>query len=70
MSKVLEQEKDNVITELAEVLSLQEELELDNDILGWLQTPPVKLQDYGFDADREEEYFLILNELSEYLMER
>ncbi len=65
MSNVFEQEKDKDIIELVEVLSL-DEIELDNDIREWLQTPSVKLQDYGFEAEREEEYFSILNEISDY----
>lgn len=70
MSKGLEQEKEFDITELVEVLSLDDELELDNEIREWLQAPPVKLRDYGFESEREEEYFATLNEISEYLMER
>ncbi|MFO1443304.1 hypothetical protein KDN24_08785 [Bacillus sp. Bva_UNVM-123] len=69
MSKGFQQEKDIEITELVEVLSLDDELELDNNIRVWLQTKPVKLQDYGFVADREEEYFAILNEISDYYLE-
>lgn len=70
MSKRFEQEKDTDITELVEVLSFNAELELDNDIREWLQTPPVKLQNYGYEVEREEEYFATLNEISEYLLER
>ncbi|WP_031537520.1 hypothetical protein [Bacillus sp. MB2021] len=72
MNKGFEQEMDTDIAELAEeVLSLEDELELDNDIRKWLQTPPVQLQEYGYEeANREEEYFAKLNEISEYLMER
>ncbi|MFT4413346.1 hypothetical protein ACLM5H_05755 [Fredinandcohnia humi] len=70
MSNVFEQEKDTDIIELVEVLSF-DDMELDNDIREWLQTPPVQLKDYGFgEPDSEGEYFAILNEISEYLMER
>lgn len=69
MSNVFEQEKGTDITELVEVLSF-DDTELDNDIREWLQKTPVKLQDYGFEPDSEGEYFAILNEISEYLMER
>ncbi|MBB2481335.1 hypothetical protein H5P36_14180 [Bacillus sp. APMAM] len=69
MRKGLEQEKDMDITELAEVIPF-DDAELDNDIREWLQKPPVKLQDYGYGAEREEEYFAILNEISDYLTER
>lgn len=69
MNKELVQEKDMDTTELEEVIPF-DDAELDNDIRDWLQIPPVKLQDYGFGAEREEEYFAILNEISEYLMER
>lgn len=57
------------ITELAEVIPF-DDAELDNDIREWLQIPPVKLQDYGFGAEREEKYFAILNEISDYLTKR
>jgi hypothetical protein len=69
MSKRFEQEKDTDITELAkEVLSF-DDLEMDNDIHEWLQTPPVQLKKYGFEeVDREEEYFAILNEISDYYL--
>jgi len=67
MSEGFEQEKGTDITELAEEVISFDELELDNDIREWLQTPPVKLQDYGFgEPDSEEEYFAILNEISDY----
>lgn len=69
MSNVFGQEKKTDIIELVEVLSF-EDLEMDNDIREWLQTPPVKLQNYGYEPDSEEEYFAILNEISEYLMGR
>jgi len=68
MSKGIEQEKEIDIIGLVEVLSLDAELELDNDIREWLQAPPVKLQDYGFEAEREEEYFATLNEISDYYL--
>lgn len=68
MSKGIEQEKEIDIIELVEVLSLDAELELDNDIREWLQAPPVKLQDYGFEAEREDEYFATLNEISDYYL--
>lgn len=61
MNKELVQEKDMDTTELEEVIPF-DDAELDNDIRDWLQIPPVKLQDYGFEAEREEEYFAILNE--------
>jgi hypothetical protein len=72
MSKGFEQENDIDITELVDVLSLDDEIELDNDIREWLQTPPVQLKEYGFsEVECEEEYFEILNEISDYyLMER
>ena len=69
MSNVFEQEKDTDITELVEVLSFAD-IEMDNDIREWLQTPPVQLKDFGYESDSEGEYFAILNEISEYLMER
>lgn len=70
MSKGFEQEKDTYITELAEEVLTFDDLEMDNDIREWLQIPPVKLQDYEFGAEREEEYFAILNEISDYLTVR
>ncbi|MEC1723094.1 hypothetical protein [Schinkia azotoformans] len=70
MSKGIVQEKDIDITELVEAFSLDDEIELDNDIREWLQTPPVQLKDFGYEPDSEGEYFAILNEISEYLMER
>ena len=57
------------ITELAEVIPF-DDAELDNDIRERLQKPLVKLQDYGYGAEREEEYFTMLNEISDYLTER
>ena len=71
MSKGIEQEKEIDIIELVEVLSLDAELELDNDIREWLQTPPVQIKNFGFDeVDKEDEYNAIEEELSNYLMER
>lgn len=71
MSKELEQEKEFDITELVELLSLEDELELDNDIREWLQKPPVQLREYGFGVvDREEEYLVLQETMSDYLMER
>ena len=64
------QEKDADVTVLVEEVLFLEDLEIDNDIRELLQTPTVQLQDYGVEAEREEEYFAILNEISEYLMER
>lgn len=62
------QEKDADITELVEEVLFLEDLEMDNDIREWLQTPTVQLQDYGVEAEREEEYFAILNEISDYYL--
>lgn len=70
MSKGYGQEMDTDIAELAEDVLFLDDLEMDNDIREWLQTPPVKLQDYGLEAEREEEYFALLNEISGYLTER
>ncbi|WP_108671808.1 hypothetical protein [Peribacillus acanthi] len=71
MSNVFEQEKDAGITELMKVFPF-EDVELDDDIREWLQQiPSIQIKDYGFDEpDSEEEYFAILNEITEYLMER
>ncbi|NRD78552.1 hypothetical protein HPT25_14405 [Bacillus sp. BRMEA1] len=70
MSKGYEQEKDTEIAEFADVLPI-DDVELDNDIREWLQTPPVQLKEYGFgEPDSEEDYYALLNELSELLMER
>ncbi|WP_449619483.1 hypothetical protein [Robertmurraya sp. Marseille-Q9965] len=66
MSKELVQEKEFDITELVEALSLEDELKLDKDIRGWLQTPPVQLKDYGYEPDSEQEYFAFLNKISNY----
>jgi len=67
VNKGFEQEKDTDITELAEEVLIFDELEMDNDIREWLQTPPVQLQEYGVEeVDREETYFAILNEISDY----
>lgn len=71
VSNKIMQEKDAVINELLEEVLFLEDLEMDNDIREWLKTPTVQLQDYGFgEPYSEEEYFSILNEISEYLMER
>lgn len=71
MNKGFEQEKDTDITELAEEVLSLDELEMDNDIREWLQVPPVLIKEYGFnEVDREEEYFAILHEISDYLTER
>ncbi|WP_071458429.1 hypothetical protein [Bacillus massilinigeriensis] len=66
MRKKFEQEKDIDITELVEAFSLDDEIELDNDIREWLQTPSVQLKDYGYEPDSEREYFAFLNEISDY----
>ncbi len=69
MSKGFEQEKDTDINELAEEILSFDDLELDNDIREWLQTPPVQLKEYGYEeVDSEEEYFAILNEISDYYL--
>ncbi|NRG28102.1 hypothetical protein HRF69_13340 [Bacillus circulans] len=68
MSNKIMQEKDADITELVEEVLFLEDLEMDNDIREWLQTPTVQLQDYGVEAEREEEYFAILNEISDYYL--
>lgn len=61
MSKELVQEREFDITELVEVLSLEDELELDNDIREWLKKPSVQLKEYGFkEPDSEGEYFEFL----------
>nr|WP_259548305.1 hypothetical protein [Heyndrickxia oleronia] len=70
MSKGFEQEKHTDILELAEDVLFFDDLELDNDIREWLRKPLVKLRDYGYGAEREEEYFAMLNEISDYLTER
>ena len=66
MNKRLGQETDFELLEMVEVD------DIDDGILEWLQqTPPVKIKEYGFsEPDSEEEYLAILNEISEYLMER
>lgn len=67
MSKGFQQEKDIDITELAEEIVNFDDLEMENDIREWLRTPPVQIKDYGFgEADGEEEYYALLNELSDY----
>lgn len=68
VSNEIMQEKDADITELVEEVLFLEDLEMDNDIREWLQTPTVQLQDYGVEAEREEEYFAILNEISDYYL--
>jgi hypothetical protein len=68
MSKGFEQGKDIEITELAEEILSFDDLKMDNDIREWLQAPSVKLQCYGVEADREEEYFSILNEIYNYYL--
>lgn len=70
MSIGYKQEKDTDIAELAEEVLTFDDMEMDNDIREWLQTPPVRLQNYEFEAEREEEYFAILNEISGYMTER
>jgi hypothetical protein len=69
MGKGFDQKTDTNIAELAEEVLSLDDLEMDNDIREWLQTTPVQLQEYGFEAESEEEYFAILNEISEYLTE-
>ncbi|MED3575843.1 hypothetical protein [Cytobacillus praedii] len=66
MSKGFQKEKNIDITELAEEVITLNAVEFNNDIREWLHTPSVKLQNYGFEAEREEEYFAILNEISDY----
>ena len=68
MSNEIMQEKDTDINELVEEVLFLEDLEMDNDIREWLQTPPVQLQEYGFEADREEGDFAILIEISDYYL--
>lgn len=70
MSIGYKQEMDMDITELKEDVLTLDDFEMDKDIREWLQTPLVKLQGYGFEAEREEDYFATLNNISEYLMER
>lgn len=71
MSQGFEQEKHTDIAKLEEEVLFFDDLEMDNDIREWLQTPPFQLQEYGFgEPDSEEEYYNMLEELSSYLMER
>ena len=63
MSRGIVQNSGVEIIEMAELVEFDD---IGNDIREWLQTSPVKLQDYGFEAEREEEYFSILNEISDY----
>lgn len=71
MSNEIMQEKDADINELVEEVLFFENLEMDNDIRGWLQTPTVQLKEYGFgEPDSEKEYLAMLEELSSHLMER
>lgn len=68
MNKVLEQDSgiENIV--MVEVVEFND---IDDDIREWLQTPHVQLKDYGFGKpDSEEEYYALLDELSEILMER
>jgi hypothetical protein len=71
MNKELNKENENVLNELEGLIPISDE-EIGEDIRVWLQTPPSpQIKDYGFeDVDREEEYFAMLNEISEYLVER
>ncbi|NRD76655.1 hypothetical protein HPT25_04015 [Bacillus sp. BRMEA1] len=70
MSKGYEQEQATDIAEFADVLPF--DVELDNDIREWLEhSKPIQLKEYGLsEPDSEEEYYVLLNELSELLMER
>ena len=71
MSKGFEQKKDTDMTELAEEVLTLDDLEMDKDIREWLQTPSVQLKEYGFgEVDREEEYEVLWETMSDYLMER
>lgn len=71
MSRGFEQEKDTDITELTEEVLILEDLEIDNDIREWLQTPLVQLKEFGFgEPDSEEEHNAMLKELSSHFMER
>jgi len=71
MNKGFEQEENTDMTELAKEVLTFDDLELDKDIREWLQTPPVKLKEYGLeDVDREEEYQVLQETMSDYLMER
>ncbi|KIN51147.1 hypothetical protein [Bacillus subtilis] len=71
MSNEIMQEKDADINELVEEVLFLEDLEMDKDIREWLQTPPIQLKEYGFEeVDREEEYQVLQETMSDYLMER
>lgn len=71
MSNEIMQEKEEDINELVEEVLFLEDLEMDNDIREWLQTPTVQLKEYGFfEPNSEEEYLAMLEELSSHLMER
>lgn len=71
MSKGFEQEKDTDITELTEEVLTLDDLEMDKDIREWLQTPSVQLKEHEFEeVDREEEYEVLQETMSDYLMER
>ena len=71
MNKGYRQEMDTDITKLTEEVIPFDDLEMDNDIREWLQTPPVQMKEYGFgEPDSEEEYYAMMEELSSYLIER
>lgn len=71
MNNEIMQEKDEDINELVEKVLFLEDIEMDNDIREWLQTPTVQLKEYGFEeVDREEEYQILQETMSDYLMER
>ena len=71
VSNEIMQEKDADINELVEEVLFLEDLEIDNDIREWLQTPTIQLKEYGFgEPDSEKEYFAMLEELSSHLLER
>lgn len=68
MNKILEQDSSIESIEMAEVVEFDD---IDDDIREWLLTPPVQSKDYGFsEPESEEEYYSMLDELSELLMER
>lgn len=60
------QEKDADIIELMKDVLTLDDLEMDKDIREWLQTPSVQLKEYGYEPDSEREYFVFLNEISDY----
>lgn len=71
MSIEYKQEKDTDIAEMAEEVLTLDDLEMDKDIREWLQTPSVQLKEYGFEeVEREEEYLVLQETMSDYLMER